>query len=76
MIKDEDFRAMLKVFHGAVKEIVELETSMQRRGVVLEWIEVMGHFDRSLAGIITEKDIEKRRKMVAEFEENLKEFGL
>lgn len=76
MIKDEDFKAMLKVFHGAVKEITELETSYERRGVVLEWIQVMEHFDRSLAGIINEKDVVKRRKMVAEFEENLKEFGL
>lgn len=76
MIKDEDFVAILKVFHGAVKEIAELQTSHERRGVVLEWIQVMGHFDRSLAGIITENDLEKRRTMVKQFEENLKEFGL
>lgn len=76
MIKDEDFKALLKVFHGAVKELAELETSIERKGVIAEWVQLMGHVDRAFAGIIYEKSKEERLSMVKDFEENLKEFGL
>ena len=74
MIKDSDFKALIKVFRSAVKEIAEKETVFERRAVVNDWIELMGNVDRAMGGILFENNKEERLKMVAEFEERLKEF--
>jgi hypothetical protein len=74
MIKRSDFMALLKVFHGAVKEIAEKETSQERKAVVEEWIELMGKVDRAMAGIIYEPSKTERLSMVTDFEKELKNF--
>lgn len=76
MIKESDFQALIKVFHGAVKEIAELPTYEERKAVVFEWIELMGMVDRALTGIITETSLKERRRMVTEGEIEMKNLGL
>jgi hypothetical protein len=74
MIKREDFLAILKVFHGAVKEIAEKDTSEERKAVIEEWITLMGQVDRAMGGIIYENSKAERLAMVADFEKELKNF--
>lgn len=74
MIKDADFKALLKVFHSAVKEMAEEDNVFKHKVIIADWISLMGNVDRAMGGIIFENDREKRLKMVADFEEKLKEF--
>jgi len=74
MIKQNDFKALIAVFRGAVLEIAEKETVFERKAVVSDWIDLMGNVDRAMGGIIFENDKTKRLEMVRVFEERLKEF--
>ena len=76
MIKDKDFFALIKVFHQAVKGMVDAPTFEARKVIVTEWIELMGKVDRAMGGIMTENSREERASMVKDFEKILKEdFG-
>jgi hypothetical protein len=74
MIKRSDFSALIKVFHGAVTEIAQKETSEERKAVIDDWIHLMGHVERAMVGIIYENSKKERLAMVKEFEENLKDL--
>lgn len=74
MIKKSDFNALIKVFHSAVVEIAEKDTTEERKAVVEEWIHLMGQVDRAMGGIIYENSKKERLSMVSDFEQNLKDF--
>lgn len=71
---NKDIRKIMDVFHKAIKEIVDKETIQERMSVISEWIELMGHIDKAMGGMIYEKDKASRVEMLRDFEEKLKEF--
>lgn len=74
MIKKEDFDALIKVFHAAVVEIAEKDTSEERKAIIEDWVHLMGHVDRAFSGIIYENNKYERLAMVREFEELIQDF--
>ena len=74
MIKEEDFKALLKVFRSAVTEMTHKDTFLERKAVVADWASLMGLVDQAMGGLMLENDKATRIRMLAKFEENLKDF--
>jgi preprotein translocase subunit SecY len=65
---------LMTILMPQLKEMAEEDNVFKRKIIIADWISLMGNVDRAMGGIIFENDREKRLKMVADFEEKLKEF--
>lgn len=75
MISDEDFNAIVKVFHVAIKSMVDKEHYYERVAIIEEWQQFMSKVDVCMAQMVQEKKREIREGILKEFEQRLRDCG-
>lgn len=75
MIKEADFQALIRVFHGAMKEMCDAESYLDRRAVIVEWEDLMNKVNVCAMQMLEEEDPKIRKSVLEEFEQRLKDFG-